>query len=174
MLWNILAFPQNIFLCRVSLCSSKSLIQTLSPVNFRLFAWCLVCALLSCSVVSDSATPWTVARQAPLSTGILQARILEWVAIPFFRGSSQPRMKYASLRSPALAGMFFTTNATWEAPSGSLDNHIWMIWSVWPPAICWLSIHIKIKAPYSLPCGSDTWRTVSSLINDLLGCLCCG
>ena len=29
------------------------------------------------------ATPWTVALQAPLSTGILQARILEWVAIPF-------------------------------------------------------------------------------------------
>ena len=23
--------------------------------------------------------------------GILQARILEWIAIPFFRGSSQPR-----------------------------------------------------------------------------------
>ena len=27
------------------------------------------------------ATPWTVTRQAPLSMGILQARILEWVAI---------------------------------------------------------------------------------------------
>ena len=26
-------------------------------------------------------TPWTVACQASLSTGILQARILEWVAI---------------------------------------------------------------------------------------------
>ena len=26
---------------------------------------------------------WTVARQAPLSMGILQARILEWVAMPF-------------------------------------------------------------------------------------------
>ena len=103
--------------------------------------------------------------------GILQAQILEWVAIPFFRGSSQPRMKYASLMSPALAGMFFTTNATWEAPSGSLDNHIWMIWSVWPPDICWLSIHIKIRAPYTLPCGYGTWRTVSSLISDLL---CCG
>ena len=25
-------------------------------------------------------TPWTVARQAPLSLGILQARILEWVS----------------------------------------------------------------------------------------------
>ena len=28
------------------------------------------------------ATPWTTARQAPLSMGILQARILEWVACP--------------------------------------------------------------------------------------------
>ena len=37
------------------------------------------------------ATPWTVARQAPLSMGILQARILEWVAMPSSRGSSQPR-----------------------------------------------------------------------------------
>ena len=27
-------------------------------------------------------TPWAVARQAPLSMGILQARILEWVAMP--------------------------------------------------------------------------------------------
>ena len=37
------------------------------------------------------ATPWTVACQAPLCIGILQARILEWVAIPFSRESSQPR-----------------------------------------------------------------------------------
>ena len=36
-------------------------------------------------------TPWTVARQAPLSMGILQARILEWVAIPSSKGSSQHR-----------------------------------------------------------------------------------
>ena len=38
-----------------------------------------------------TATPWTVASQAPLSMGILQARILEWIAMPFSRGSSQPR-----------------------------------------------------------------------------------
>ena len=31
--------------------------------------------------------------------GVLQARILEWVAFPFSRGSSQPRVKP---RSPAL------------------------------------------------------------------------
>ena len=35
--------------------------------------------------------PRTVACQAPLSMGILQARRLERVAIPFSRGSSQPR-----------------------------------------------------------------------------------
>ena len=35
-------------------------------------------------------TVWTVARQAPLSRGFLQARILEWVAISFSRGSSRP------------------------------------------------------------------------------------
>ena len=37
------------------------------------------------------ATPWTVALQAPLSMGILQARILEWVPMPSSRGSSRPR-----------------------------------------------------------------------------------
>ena len=47
----------------------------------------MVC-VVSCSVTSDSPTPWTVAYQAPLSMGILQARILEWVAISSSRGSS--------------------------------------------------------------------------------------
>ena len=36
-------------------------------------------------------TPWTVACPAPLSHEIFQTRILEWVAISFSRGSSQPR-----------------------------------------------------------------------------------
>ena len=46
---------------------------------------------LSLSHVWLFAAPWTVAHQAPLSMGILQARILEWVAMPSSRGSSQPR-----------------------------------------------------------------------------------
>ena len=55
----------------------------------------------SCSVMSDSATPWTVdsatrwtvAYQVPQATvhGVFQARVLEWVAISFSRGSSRPR-----------------------------------------------------------------------------------
>ena len=55
------------------------------------------------------ATPWTVARQAPLSMEILQARILEWVPVPFSRGSSQPR---DPTYVPHIAGGFFTLWAT--------------------------------------------------------------
>ena len=55
------------------------------------------------------ATPWIAARQAPLSMGILQARILEWVAIPFSRGSSQPR-EWTQVSH--IAGRFFTF---WDA-----------------------------------------------------------
>ena len=57
-----------------------------------LYKYILSFAVLSRSAVSDSLWPqWTVAHQAPLSGGTLQARILEWVAIPSSRGSSQPR-----------------------------------------------------------------------------------
>ena len=47
--------------------------------------------------------------------GVLQARILEWVAIYFSRGFSQPRIEPASLMSPALASRLSTTSTTWEA-----------------------------------------------------------
>ena len=46
--------------------------------------------------------------------GILQARILEWVAVPSSRGSSQPRDWTRIFMSPALAEGFFTTSITWE------------------------------------------------------------
>jgi len=39
--------------------------------------------------------------QTPLSMGILQARILEWVAMPSSRGSPQPRDESRSLTSQA-------------------------------------------------------------------------
>ena len=46
--------------------------------------------------------------------GILQARILKWVAFPFSRGSSQPRDRTQVSR---IAGGFFTSWATREAPN---------------------------------------------------------
>ena len=48
--------------------------------------------MLSCfSHVQLFAILWTVPHQAPLYMWSLQARILEWVALPSSRGSSQPR-----------------------------------------------------------------------------------
>ena len=49
---------------------------------------------------------------------ILQARILEWVAIPFSRGSPQPRDQTQVF---CIAGGFFTSWATREAPQESLE-----------------------------------------------------
>jgi len=42
------------------------------------------------SVMSNSATPWSITHQAPLSMGFFQT-ILEWVAMSSSRGSSQPK-----------------------------------------------------------------------------------
>ena len=58
-------------------------------------------------------TPWTVACQAPLSMGILQARILEWVAVPSSRGSSQCR---DGTQVSCIASRFFTNWVIRVAP----------------------------------------------------------
>ena len=50
-----------------------------------------VCVLSHFSHVQLFATIRTVALQAPLSMGIFQASILEWVAMPSFKGSPGPR-----------------------------------------------------------------------------------
>ena len=67
------------------------------PQNFYHDPVCM-CA---CEVTSVQpfATLWTIACQAPLSMEILQARILEWVAMPFSRRSAprdQTRVSYVS------------------------------------------------------------------------------
>ena len=49
--------------------------------------------------------------------GILQARILEWVAFPFSRESSQPRDR---TQVSCIAGGFFTSWATREAQGSSM------------------------------------------------------
>ena len=47
--------------------------------------------------------------------GIVQARILEWVAVPSSSGSSCSRIKFVSLMFPSLTSRFFTSSTTWEA-----------------------------------------------------------
>ena len=61
---------------------------------------------LSLSAVSNSVTPWTVVHQAPLSMEMVQARILEWFAMPFSRGSSQFRNQTGV---SCIAGGFFAS-----------------------------------------------------------------
>ena len=48
--------------------------------------------------------------------GILQAKILEWVAIPSSKGSSQPRDQTRISYASRISRGVFTTGVTWEAP----------------------------------------------------------
>ena len=92
------------------------------------------------SVVSDSLDkksglyrPWTIACQASLSIGIVQARILEWVAISFSRGSSPPRgWNFISFAS-CIGSQILYHCATWEAPQciATLKNHSPTEWLNW-------------------------------------------
>jgi len=61
--------------------------------------------------------------------GILQARILEWFAMPSSGDLLDPGIESTSFISPALAGGFFTTSATWEVfnthvPSRPLEKEM--------------------------------------------------
>ena len=61
------------------------------------------------------ATLWTVARQAPLSMGFSRQEYWNWLPCPP-PGYLSDGIEPMSLMSPALAGGFFTTSITWEAP----------------------------------------------------------
>ena len=95
-IWNFI----DQFILRSCSLAMSNIITTQQELASDL-KWLSIClsievsSLLCCCSVAKScltlATPWTIAHQAPLSKGILQARILEWVAIPSSRGSTQPR-----------------------------------------------------------------------------------
>ena len=65
------------------------------------------------SIVSYSLQPHGLSLRSYSLHGVFQARILEWVAMPSSRGSSQARdqthVSYIDRQ------IFFTTSATWEA-----------------------------------------------------------
>ncbi|CAI9164294.1 unnamed protein product [Rangifer tarandus platyrhynchus] len=58
----------------------------------------------------------TIDHQSPLSMGF--SRQEYWSGLPFHPPGDlpNPRIKLTSLMSPPLAGEFFTTSTTWEAP----------------------------------------------------------
>ena len=64
-----------------------------------------MCCHAVASAVSYSLQPYGLGPTWFLSTGILKARILEWVAMPSSRGSSQPRNR---TQVSHIAGGFYT------------------------------------------------------------------
>ena len=83
----------------------------ISVLNFPNPVKTLSCLMymLSRSVVSDSLQPHRLWSARLLCPWDFQARMLEWVAFPFSRGSSQPR---GQTQVPHIAGGFFTVSAT--------------------------------------------------------------
>ena len=75
---------------------------------------CVLCAQL-CPTLDD---PMNCSPSGSSVHGISQARILVWVAISFFRGSSQPGIEPTSPASNTLTVGFFTTvspgNPNWS------------------------------------------------------------
>ena len=95
------------------------------------------------------ATLWTVAHQAPLSMGF--SRQEYWSGLPFPSPGDlpDPGTEPVSLTSPSLAGGFFTTCATWEALSPSLNpslspHHPFLPSQPHPSTPRWFSIFLSV------------------------------
>ena len=69
------------------------------------------------SRVQFCATLWTVAHQAPLSMAFSRQEYWSGLPCPPPGNLPHPEIEPMSLTSPALASGFFTTSATWEAPT---------------------------------------------------------
>ena len=90
----------------------------------------------TCSVVSDYLQPCGSSVH-----GILQARILEWVALPFCRGSSPPEdQTWVS----CIASRFVTVWATWDA---QVTYYIVINWSCLMKPL----LAIAFESNYTLP-----------------------
>ena len=84
--------------------------------NIYLSQTCLIACMLShFSRVQFFATLWTVACQAPQSMGFPRQEYWNGLPFPSPGDLPDPEIEPMSLMSPALAGGFFTTSATWEA-----------------------------------------------------------
>ena len=100
------------------------------------------------------------------SPWILQARILQWVAFPSSRGSSQTR-DWTQVSS--IAGGFFTSWATGEALRifpyifDCIESSLHHVWSL-----------IFIAAGKIFSCGIKLWVASSSLTRDRTQALCIG
>ena len=89
-------------------------------VCVSVWVWVCVCVCVcarACSVapvMSDSATPWTVVLQAPLSMRFPGQEYQSGLLFPSSRDVSDPVIELVSSAPPALVGGLFTTVITWR------------------------------------------------------------
>ena len=103
-----------------------------------------VCALIH---VQLFATPWTIARQAPMSMGFLRHEYQSEFLFPSPVDLPDPGIRPASFSSPALAGRFFTT-----VPSGKpLEWEGWISKTV-------LESQARAFHSYEILLGQEKWR----------------
>ena len=96
-------------------------------------SWTL--CLLSCfSCVQLFEALWTLVHQGPLSMGILQVRILEWVAMTSSKGSSRPRDPVHFICMSCIDWGSFTTSTTWKFSSFQSLSHVWLFETPWTAA----------------------------------------
>ena len=124
--------------------------------------------------------PWPVAHQAPLSMGILQARILDWVAMVSSRGSSQCR---DWTQVSWIAGRFFISWATRAAPLRSttrflfcslvtyISLHKWAFYG-WTKTVLLLYL-LSFRHFVFLLCSRPSHRTLHRIAENRHPCLSC-
>ena len=121
------AIKKHLLLGKKAMANLGSVLKS-RDVSFLTKVCVCVCVLLN--HVQLFAIPWTCSLPNSSAHGIFQARIQEWVAIPFSRGSSWPRD-----RTPVfcIASRVFTVWAIREASKGPYgqsygfsSSHVWM------------------------------------------------
>ena len=97
---------------------SSTTFNKLINLSLSQFSYCKMGCMHAKSLQSHLfATLWAIARPPGSSVrGILQARILEWVAISSSRGSSPPRDQTRVSYISCTDREVLTTSATWKAP----------------------------------------------------------
>ena len=73
--------------------------------------------------------------------GISQTKILEWVAMPFSRESSQPRDRTCISYVSCIGSRFFTTRGTWEAHIVYVLHSILQKWDKNRSYSRWTNVH---------------------------------
>ena len=98
----------DLAVCRTKSCLHDSRRKTGNSTFMSIY---LLCCVLLVQLYPTLCSPLDSSPPGSSVCGILQARILEWVAMPSSRGSSQPReLTWVSCS----AGGFFTIRATRE------------------------------------------------------------